>query len=54
MLNKERLEEIRMKLWTKVAVAVAGALGCTDKIAPGKWADKVLEDFDKTFQNDSF
>lgn len=42
-------DEYRMKLWTDVAVAVARSENCRDTYRPGQWADKVLDDFDRTF-----
>ena len=46
-------EELRRELWIQVAVAVAAAMGCTDKFAPAAWADRALDGFDQTFNNDN-
>lgn len=54
VMTMEPLEAIpqrdyRKELWLDVATAVARSDGARDRAAPGKWADRALANFDKTF-----
>lgn len=42
--------DYRKELWTQVCIAVARAEAAKDPCAPGRWADRALEAFDKTFK----
>ena len=46
---KERAEIIRKLLWVEVAVSVARSDNSTKPESCAKWADEVLEAFDKRF-----
>lgn len=41
--------DYRKELWVDVCTAVAGAESGTDRIAPPRWADVALAEFDKRF-----
>lgn len=42
--------DYRKELWTQVCIAVARTEAAKDPCAPGRWADRALEAFDKTFK----
>lgn len=44
-------EQMRRSLWVGVATAVAGGVTTLDKPSPAAWADHVLADFDKRFND---
>ena len=52
MTNKDYTEEhdiIRKELWRDIACAYVSASNSTSSEGAAKWADKVLEAFDKRF-----